>query len=982
MATALQRYYDKRDFSITSEPTGGTPSAGGTLSYVIQKHAATRLHYDFRLELDGTLKSWAVPKGPSFDPADKRMAVHVEDHPLGYATFEGTIPPKQYGAGQVIVWDRGTWEPIGDPRAGYAAGKLKFRLYGEKLHGGWTLVRMHRRAGERQEPWLLIKERDDAARPASEFNVVEELPASVLSGATIEDQRAGSGKSAKPLATATPAEAAAAADAAPEPAAKKPTRSATKGSAASASKTAAPAKKTAWRAAAKGTKASAAAKAPTKRAKPTEPEPLAQPAEPAASPPEAGDDTLALPAGAQPAAVPATLAPQLATLVASAPHDAGWVYEIKFDGYRLLARIDGGDVRLFTRNGNDWTDKLVSLARDLKQLALPAGWYDGEIVVVGSGGAPDFNALQNAFEASKTEAIQYYLFDLPFCAGHDLRSVPLVERRALLDTVLGRATADHPASRIRYSQDFPSTPEELLQNACRMRLEGVIGKRADSPYVGKRSPNWIKLKCTQRQEFVIGGWTDPQGSRTGIGSLLLGIHDEAGNLRFAGGVGTGFDEATLRMLRKRLDAIGAAKTPFVEKPRDVRGHWVEPTLVAEVSFGEWTRDGRVRHAVFHGLRSDKPAESITREEAKPGAVVEAAADAEVAQAAPAPRSEGKATQGKEAPAASAHAAAKSTGKAASKTAAKTSATTPAKKRAAADDAPTAESLGVRVSNPDRVIDPSTGATKVDVVNHYLHVARLMLPHLAGRPVSMVRAPTGITGPHVFQRHAETLKIAELKKLDPSILPGKPPMVEIDSFTALISAAQANVIEFHTWNSPSKAADKPDRMIFDIDPGEGVGWKQIQEAADITGKLLDELGLASFLKTSGGKGLHVVVPLTPKDRWERVKDVSEAIVAHLSRVFPDRFVLKSGPKNRIGRIFVDYLRNGFGATTAAAYSVRARPGLGVSVPCSWDELGSLTSGAHWTVATMPERLDEPGDPWRAYWTTRQTLAKAAKALGVG
>ncbi|MEO5843431.1 MAG: DNA ligase D [Caldimonas sp.] len=881
MKSELQPYFGKRDFKITSEPQGGEASKGG-LTFVVQKHAASRLHYDFRLELDGTLKSWAVPKGPSLDPADKRMAVHVEDHPIDYGGFEGTIPKGQYGAGEVIVWDNGTWKPVGDARAGYAAGKLKFRLDGKKLHGGWTLVRMHGRAGERQEPWLLIKEKDDAARPSAGYSVVDAEPKSVLSERTIDD---------KP--TASPKEAAR--DDAP--ARKK------------ASKQTAP-------------RASAADK-PTSAAIP-------------------------MPTGSVKAQLPADFGPQLATLVTEAPSDAGWIYEIKFDGYRIVARIDGGDVRLFTRRGNDWSSRMPGLVEAVRSLGIASGWLDGEIVVHGAQGTPDFNALQNAFESSRTDAIQYYVFDLPYYAGHDLRGVTLVERRAVLAAALDRAPAQE---RIRFSQDFDSSPKELLQNACRMRLEGVIGKRADSPYVSRRSPTWIKLKCTQRQEFVVGGWTDPQGSRTGIGSLLLGIHDEAGHLRFAGGVGSGFDQKTLAAVRQALAAIPAEKTPFFEKPREVRGHWVEPKLVAEVSFGEWTPDGRIRHSVFHGLRDDKDAKAIGRE--RPVAPAATQADAKPP--------------------------ATTRRKTAKKAATPLPAVAAAKRSAKTTGDATVE--GIRISHPDRIVDASTGITKIDVVNHYLDVSRLILPHLVERPVSLVRAPGGLAGHLVFQRHAGALRIPELRELDPAVSPDHEPMIEVDSFTALIGAAQANVIEFHTWNATSGDPQRPDRIVFDLDPGEGVPWRRMQEGAELTRSLLEQIGLASFLKTSGGKGLHVVVPIAPKEDWDTVKALAKRIVEHMAETIPDRFVAKSGPKNRVGKVFVDYLRNGFGATTACAWSARARPGMGVSVTCAWDELGALTAGDHWTLRSVHERIEERGDPWRDYAKTRQTIARAMKAIGV-
>ncbi len=829
MPDPLQRYRHKRDFRVTTEPQGGA-AAGEALSFVVQKHAARRLHYDFRLELDGVLKSWAVPKGPSLDPADKRMAVHVEDHPLDYGGFEGIIPEGHYGAGTVIVWDRGIWEPVGDPHEGYRKGKLKFDLHGEKLRGRWTLVRMHGREGGKQEPWLLIKEQDEAARPAAEYSIVDELPDSVLGA-----------KGAR-------------------------------------------------------TKKTAARKTGAKRRAPE----------------------LALPSQAVKAKLPLMLAPMLTTLVDAPPRRGDWIYEVKFDGYRLLARVEGGDVRLYTRNGNDWTSRLKPLARALGEMRLPDCWLDGEIVVQNERGVPDFQALQNAFDTASTQDIVYYVFDLPYCAGHDLRPVPLRERRA----VLKRLIEAHTQPRVRYSEDFDVPPEELLKTMCDLRMEGLIGKKADSTYVSRRSPAWVKLKCIQRQEFVIGGYTEPQGGRIGFGSLLLGLYDEAGKLRYVGNVGTGFDDRTLKALTAKLRELDTQEMPFAERPARGAGfaggkpHWVKPKLVAEIVFSEWTRDGRIRQAVFHGLRSDKPAKAITREK-------------------PMPLEDTK------------------------------------PKRAALP-------AGLKVTNPERVIDPSTGITKLELVEYYARVAPLILPHLKGRPVSLVRAPDGIEGQKIFQKHGAP--IPGITHLDPKYDPDHDPLMEVANAKALLNAAQQNCIEFHTWNATTKAIEQPDRMTFDLDPGEGLKWPQMQEGAELLRVLLEELGLKSFLKTSGGKGLHVIVPVKPDLGWDEVKEISKRIVEHLARHIPQRFVAKSGPKNRVGRIFVDYLRNGRGATTVAAWSARARPGIGVSVPVAWDELPQLKSGDHWTIRTIDERLGRD-DPWAGYKAAgRQTLAKAIKALG--
>ncbi len=815
MTDSLEAYRKKRDFRVTGEPRGALARAGKALTFVVQKHAASRLHYDFRLELDGTLKSWAVPKGPSVDPKVRRMAVHVEDHPLSYGSFEGVIPKGQYGAGSVIVWDRGTWVPIGDARSGYAAGKLKFELRGEKLRGRWTLVRMRGKAGERQAPWLLIKEADDAARPMSEFDVVEEQPDSVMDR-----------------------------------------------------------------------------KAPRPKAKPQ---------------------------AAVPDRLPLALHPQLATLVDRPPAGAGWTYEVKFDGYRLLARIDGDDVRLFTRNGHDWTTRLKELRDEVRLLRIASGWLDGEIVMLDARGNPDFQALQNAFDTSKTKDITYFVFDLPHFDGHDLTRVPLAERRHLLEGAL----AGKRPGRIRFSESFDAPVDQLLEGACRKGLEGLIGKRADAPYSSRRSPSWIKLKCTRRQEFVIAGYTDPKGSRNGFGSLLLGIHDPGGNLVYAGNVGTGFDEKLLAALLARLKAIATDRSAFDAPPRGLKAHWVRPKLVAEVAFAEWTSEGRIRHPVFRGLRTDKDPRAITREEATPVKAMKAVKPVKrpVARATPA----------------------------------------------------------IKITHPERLIDSHSKATKGDLVEYYERVAERMLPHLARRPVALVRGPQGVAGKLFFQKHDEKLGIPGIRHLDPALWPHHAPMLEVATAAALAGAAQMNVIEFHTWNSTTRAIDKPDRVIFDLDPGEGVSWATLVEATALTRQMLDLLGLASFLKTSGGKGLHIVVPLRPKWNYPEVKDFSAAVVKHLSATLPKIFVAKSGPANRIGRIFVDYLRNGRGATTAAAYSARARPGLGVSVPVSWKELAGLERADQWNILNIDERLKLRADPWKDYESSRQTLDKALTKL---
>jgi bifunctional non-homologous end joining protein LigD len=883
---ALKTYRAKRRFDATPEPAEGGVANEEARAFVVQKHWATRLHYDFRLELEGTMKSWAVPKGPSYDPADKRMAMPTEDHPIAYNTFEGEIPKGNYGAGKVIIWDKGTWLPLEDPHQGWRDGKLKFELRGHKLHGHWTLVRMKGRGNGREDPWLLIKERDALARPATEYSVVDERPESVRD---LEDRPA---PPSAPAAAAKPA--------------------------------------------AKRSKSARAASAPDAAPAPA----------PASGPPE----------GAVPAKLPDRLQPELAVLVDAPPADAGqWLFEIKFDGYRMLARVEAGDIRLFTRNGNDWTSRLAALVRALQSMDLPDGWYDGEIIMPGHDTPADFQALQGAFDTQRTEQIVYYLFDLPYCAGHDLRDVPLTRRREVLQRIVERK----PHANVRFSEVFEAPPQDILASACRLGLEGVIAKRRDSGYVCRRSSDWVKLKCAHRQEFVIAGWTDPKGSRTGVGSLLLGVHGEDGRLRYAGNVGTGFNERTLADLRTRLDKLAAPKHPFDGGGDGIPrvAHWVRPELVCEVSFGEWTREGKVRHSVFHGLRSDKPAQDISIETARDvGAPLVAPGGKAPRQARGAPATKTTARSG---PASSAAAPA------VAPKAAVASTTLPA---------------NLRVSHPERVVDPQSGVTKIELVRYYALVAPLMMEHLRRRPIAMVRAPDGIEGQLFFQKHLERYKMAGVEQLDPKIFPGHPPMLEIARPEGLLSAAQMNVIEFHTWNAVANKADTPDRMTFDLDPGEGVEWPQMQEAAQLVHAFLTELGLPAWLKTSGGKGLHVVVPLKPKYGWDTVKDFSQAIVEHLARTIPQRFVSKSGPKNRVGRIFIDYLRNGFGATTVSAWSARSRPGLGISVPVRWDELKGLKGGAQWTVATVHQRLDQGNEPWAGYRESSTGLNAAMKALG--
>jgi bifunctional non-homologous end joining protein LigD len=861
----LDDYNRMRDFSATSEPaavkrSGRKTAAEHALQFCIQKHDASHLHYDFRLELDGALKSWAVPKGPSLDPKVKRLAVHVEDHPLDYATFEGSIPEGHYGAGDVIVWDRGVWIPQEDPQQAYAKGKLKFELQGEKLGGIWNLVRTHMPG--KKEQWFLIKHQDGAARPQDDYDVLVAEPDSVLSERTLVDKPKLAAEQSRPV--------------------KKP-----------------------------------AAKSRKK-----------------------ATGTLT---GAHKAKLPAQLKPELATLVDSAP-EGQWSYEIKFDGYRIMARIDHDQVQLFTRNGHDWTHKLPQQAEALAALGLESAWLDGEMVVANEHGVPDFQALQNAFEAGRSGNILYYLFDLPYLNGVDLREVPVEERRAALATILG--AQNNPL--LRYSEAFDETPDALLNSACQMQMEGLIGKRLGSPYVSRRSGDWIKLKCKHRQEFVVVGYTDPKGSRSAFGALLLGLHDrDSGELRYAGKVGTGFNEATLKSILAQLKPLQVKKAAVVNPPSgfEAKGvHWLKPKLLAEIAFAEMTKDGSVRHAVFHGLRDDKPAKDITEERAKPVKTSE------------------------------------------TKSAAQSPAKKPAKK-APAEKAETAPSqLGlangkVRITHPDRVIDAVSGTTKMQLAEYYASVAEWILPQLKDRPVALVRAPDGIAGELFFQKNAERLAIPGISTLDKDVT-GQPVML-INNAEALIGAVQMSTVELHTWNATTVDLDKPDRFVLDLDPDPALPWKSMVEATALTLTVLDELGLKAFLKTSGGKGIHLVVPITRKLGWDEVKDFSHAIVSHMAKLLPDRFSAVSGPKNRVGRIFIDYLRNGLGATTICTYSARTREGLPVSVPLFREEVGEIKGGNQWNVHNVHERLAEVGDePWADMKKTRQSItAEMRKRVGM-
>jgi bifunctional non-homologous end joining protein LigD len=856
----LQKYRDKRDFSQTPEPRGKAAPARERLGFVVQKHAASHLHYDFRLELDGVLKSWAVPKGPSLDPSVKRLAIEVEDHPLEYGGFEGTIPPRQYGAGTVLLWDRGTWTPVGDPHEGYRKGRLKFSLAGEKLRGQWTLARIGGRGAKSGTPgaknqWLLIKSRDEYARSGEDAEITALRGESVLSGRTIEEI----GKPAKPREAAKP--------------------------------------------------------------------------DPARIP------------GARKAPLPSMIEPQLATLVERAPEDdARWLFEAKYDGFRMLARVKDGKARFFTRNAKEWTAKLAPQAEAVAGLPVAQAWFDGEVVVFDERGVSSFQALQNAFGTpGGARKIVYCLFDLVYLDGCDLRGSPLVERKALLERLLRGA----PAAVLRYSEHIEGRGAEFHRQACSRGLEGIIGKLRDAPYLGTRSAAWIKVKCRREQEFVIGGYTDPEGSREAFGALLIGVW-EGSALKYAGRVGTGFNDKLLRDLHARLEKLQQDKPPFANPPRgaNARGvHWVKPELVAQVKFAEWTGDGMVRQAAFQGLREDKAAKDVVREEevAAPGA---GAAKASV----------------KPARAAALNAAG-----------AKSSVSKYAASRSSAPSV-----AGVTLTHPERVLYPDQGVTKLELARYYEAVEEWILPHLEARPLTLVRCPAGHERTCFYQKHLKDAAPPGVDQVE--IREGKGlalyPLVK--DAAGLVALVQMGVLEFHTWQSRADQLERPDRMIFDLDPAPEVAWIRVVEAAQLVRGLLKELGLRSFLKTTGGKGLHVVAPLLRRQGWDEVKGFSEAVAQHLARELPDRFTAKLMKRERTDRIFIDYLRNGRGATAIAAFSTRARPGATVSAPISWDELSVELRSDQFNVRSMVQRLAKlREDPWKDYASTRQCITAAMK-----
>jgi len=862
---SLKEYKRKRDFKKTPEPAGKVHARKGH-SFVIQKHAASRLHYDFRLEMEGVLRSWAVPKGPSLDPAEKRLAVHVEDHPLEYGGFEGIIPKGEYGGGTVLLWDNGTWEPEGDPVAAYRKGHIKFTLAGKKLHGGWHLVRLHGdRAGKDGENWLLFKVDDEAAIPGSGDAVTEELPDSVESGRSIEEI----------------------AEAADRVWGGRPVEQDEK-------------------------KAKAKPKPP--KPKPPKPKKIA---------------------GARKAKMPQEVEPELATLVSAPPAGDEWLHELKLDGYRILCAVEDGEAQVYTRNAKDWTARFAPIAKAAAALPVSSALLDGEVVVLKPDGTSSFQALQNALTESRERDLLYYVFDLLYLDGQDLRPLPLTARKEALAALVGK---NNPV--IRLSDHVQGQGEGFYAQACRHGLEGIVSKRADAPYHSGRGKDWLKVKCLKRQEFIIAGYTDPEGARSGFGALLLAVH-EGDDLIFTGRVGTGFDTTTLGTLRERMEKLERKTPPVKNPPRgaQARGvHWVKPELVAEIAFTEWTDDGSLRHPTFQGLREDKPAAEVVREEPETPRTITA-------------------RSGKE------------------KTVAKKTATTKTVKTAkTASD----EFAGVRLTHPDRVLFAEQGITKRDLAAYYERIADWILPHIADRPLTLVRCPEGKMKQCFYQKHVtvqfpESIQRVEIEEDSKTVAYGA-----IDSPAGLLSLVQMGVLEFHIWGSHVDDVEKPDYVVFDLDPDEGLPWKRVTEGATTLRMALDHLGLKSFLKTTGGKGLHVCVPLVRRAGWDEVKAFTKAVAEVVAAHAPQSYTTKLPKASRKGKIFIDYLRNGRGATSVCAYSTRARAGAPVSTPLFWEELDGDVRADSFTVQNLSDRLDSlGGDPWADFSKIRQSITAAMK-----
>jgi bifunctional non-homologous end joining protein LigD len=896
----LSLYREKRDFSKTPEPGGELAEASSDgLRFVIQKHAARRLHYDFRLELGGVLKSWAVAKGPSLDPAEKRLAIHVEDHPIDYGDFEGIIPKGEYGGGTVMIWDRGFWRPEGDPAKGYGKGHLAFELDGEKLHGRWHLIRTKGRPGEKKEQWLLFKSDDEYAEPAARGNVLEEAPDSVASHRSMEEiagEKDAVWSSRGGLIQGELSRG----EVPPHPVLLPEGRRDAITLAEDNSRVLSPL----------GERDRVRGGFP-----PTDPSKLT---------------------GAKKAPLPKFVEPCLALLAESPPEGDNWLHEIKFDGYRLMAVIENRRVRLLTRRGLDWTDRFPGIAEALGQLPLNSAIMDGEAVVEDESGVSSFSALQDALsERQQATGAVMFAFDLIYLDGYSLRDVTLDDRKNALETLL-RATR-HPS--LRYSEHVTGNGRAMIENACRLGLEGIVSKRRNAPYRSGRHGEWLKAKCTNREEFVIGGYAPSTAARNAIGSLALGYYS-GGKLVYVGRTGTGFTQKSAQSLHKALQELRADKSPFANAltSEERRGLvFVKPQLVAEVEFRGWTADRHLRQSAFKGLREDKPAEEVQLEM---------------------PRETTDGTSGKPG---------------------KTLAPNREPGSPVRAKGGTMEFAGVKLTHPERILWEGQGLTKLSLAEYYAEVAGLILPHIVSRPLALVRCPNGSAGECFFQKHSfagltDAVEIARLPEKE-----GDTEAIVIHDLAGLINLVQANVLEIHPWGARIEDVEHPDTMIFDLDPGEGTAWSEVIDGAYEVRQRLRDLGIESYVKTSGGKGLHVVSSLKPEAGWDGLKNFAHGIAAAMEADSPSKYISTMAKKARGGKIFIDYLRNGRGATAVAAYSTRARPGAPISTPVRWEELGPELTASRFNVANIGRRLAAlKSDPWEGFFASPQPIAAAIRA----
>ena len=905
----LARYRSMRDFGITAEPSGAASRKGKSKAegfpFCIQKHAASHLHYDFRLGWNGVLKSWACAKGPSYFTGDKRLAVQVEDHPMEYGGFEGIIPAGQYGGGTVMVWDQGTWEPQAghtDVDAGLREGSLKFIMHGTKMRGKWALIRMGGKAAQERKPnWLLIKEHDDFERGKDDPPVTEHEPDSVVTGRSIEqiaqseDHVWNSKDTARGKAWYR--------------------QEAKKAGASSGSS-------------AVGRKFEIVPRRPAtgRRAAPKMTEKFER-------------QLQGLPEEHQPGFLP----PQLALQALTPPTGEGWLHELKLDGYRMQARKDGAGVQMLTRTGLDWTARVRAVANEVARLAVDTVTLDGEVVVVAPNGTTNFADLQASMQEGAKNVLTYFCFDLLHVDGRNVRELPLKRRKALLGDVLTGVNEDV----LRVSEHMETDGERLFHKACEMHAEGIVSKRAEAKYSSGRGSDWLKMKCLHEQEFVVGGYTLPSNGIRGVGALLLGYYRDA-SLVYAGRTGTGFTQKTHKIIREKLEALEEKKTPFAQLPGDAKrgAVWVKPEMVVQVRFATWTADDLVRQAAFLGIREDKAAKEVEREDA-----------------APMPKMPGGRKAG------ASHRVEADAGVAAKKVVAK---------KVAAKDM---DHAPVRLTHPEKVLDADSGMSKQMLADYYWAVAERMLPHIADRPMSLVRCPEGAGKPCFYQKHTSAMLPPGIGSVDVADKKGKvEPYITLNTAEGLAGLAQMGVLEVHPWGSRNEDLERPDRLIFDLDPDEALAWRVVAKAAGEVRAALKKLGLESFLKTTGGKGLHVVVPVVPEMEWPEVKEFAHGVVLGMEKANPALYLTKMTKAARKGKIYLDYLRNERGATAVAPYSPRARAGCPVSMPLSWPEL-KLEERPVFRVAefaTWAGRLKT--DPWKAMVGMKQRVTAGPTARG--